>query len=123
LESYINSKAFNLDLIIVDTSGSDEGRSATVPCIVFNLYGDFFNNNNCCFDDIIAAAAACAVDVDTSDAIMGLTVDVDAAVAADRGRVISDSIGGDNDVCLDDAIDCFCCRPLFRALAVEIILV
>lgn len=119
LESYISSKAFNRDLIIEETSGSDEGRSATVPCIAFSLHGDFFNNN-CCFDAILEADA-CVVDIDASDANMGPTVDVDVAADAVLGRVISDSIGVDN-VCLDVTIDC-CCRTPFGGSTVELTVV
>jgi hypothetical protein len=67
LASYISNNEFNRDLIQVGTSGREDGRRATEPCIVLILQGDLFS-----FD------VSDAEDLATRDEKMnsGLAVDV-----------------------------------------------
>ncbi len=83
---YISNNDFNRDLIHVDTSGREDGRRATEPCIVLILYGDFFN-----------CEVPGAEDVATKDEKLnsGLPVDVVVAVVVSF-RVVCDSLGGDS---------------------------
>ncbi len=83
----ISNNEFNRDLIHVGTSGREDGRRATEPCIVLILYGD-----------LLSFEVPGEGDVANKDEKVnsGLPVDVVVVVVVSF-RVVCDSLGGDND--------------------------
>lgn len=84
----ISNNEFNRDLIHVGTSGREDGRRATEPCIVLILYGD-----------LLSFEVPGEGDVANKDEKVnsGLPVDVVVVVVVVSFRVVCDSLGGDND--------------------------